>query len=59
MGKLKHTNESVLPVTEKEGKGKGKWSIGPKLKMDVQTCVHFVLKQTVGFAYKTKTAISD
>ena len=26
---LKLTDESVLPVTEKERKGKGKWRIGP------------------------------
>ena len=29
---VKLTEESVLPVTEKEVKGKGKWSIGPRIK---------------------------
>ena len=31
-GKVKHSDESVLPVTKKEGKGKGKWTIGPRMK---------------------------
>ena len=44
-GELKLTDESVLPVTGKEGKGKGKGSIGPR------TCVNFALKQTVGFVF--------
>ena len=29
---LQLTNESVLPVMKKEGKGKGKWTMGPKMK---------------------------
>ena len=31
-GEVKHSDESVLPVTKKEGKGKGKWTIGPRMK---------------------------
>ena len=30
---LKHSVESVLPVMKKEGKGKGKWTIGPRMKI--------------------------
>ena len=30
--KVKQANESVLPVTEKEGKGKGKYTVGPRMK---------------------------
>ena len=31
-GKVKHSNESVLPVLKKEGKGKGLWTIAPRMK---------------------------
>ena len=30
--KVKQADQSVLPVTEKEGKGKGKWTICPRMK---------------------------
>ena len=29
---LKHSNKSVLPVSKKEWMGKGKWTIGPRMK---------------------------
>ena len=29
---LRGKGESVLPVMKKEGKGKGKWTIGPRMK---------------------------
>ena len=35
------SSESALPVTEKEGKGEGKKSIGSWTKLDMQTLVHF------------------
>ena len=31
-GDVKHSDESVLPVMKKEGKGKGKWIIGHRVK---------------------------
>ena len=35
---VKHFDKSVLPVMKKEGKGKGKWTIGPWMKnIDVLT----------------------
>ena len=29
---VKQADESVLPVMKKEGKGEGKWTIGPRIK---------------------------
>ena len=38
-GEVKHSDESVLPVTKKEGKGKGKQTIGHKLWLQA-VCEH-------------------
>ena len=39
--KVQLSDESVLPVTKKEGKGKEKWTIGPRMKMDAKTIAPF------------------
>ena len=41
-GKVKHSDESVLPVLTKEGKGKDKWTIAPKMNktgLQYKSCV--------------------
>ena len=38
---VKQADESVLPVTKKEGKGKGKWTIGPRMKNECANLCSF------------------
>ena len=43
--KVKHSDESVLPVTKKEGKCKGKRTIGPQMKNgDANLCLLYQLQ---------------
>ena len=49
---LKLTNKSVIPVIEKERKGKGKWSIGPSMK-NGRTKPEFVLRSNKGSGLHT------
>ena len=40
--KVKHSDESVLPVKKKEGKGKENGPSALGCKIDAQTCVRFL-----------------
>ena len=49
---LKHSKESVLPVMKKEGNGKGKWTIGPRMKHGSANVVYF--DQRLGAAHSKR-----